>query len=68
MKKNRRDFIKLTSIAGLSLTAGGLMKNYASELNQDDLGELRHWGWQAPPDSSFEAGLFGPVKINVTKK
>jgi len=31
---------------------------------KDDLGELRHWGWQgAPPDSCFDAGLFGPVRV-----
>jgi len=36
MKKNRRDFIKLTGITGLGLTAGGLMKNYASQFNYDD--------------------------------
>lgn len=36
MKQNRRDFIKLSGIAGLSLASGGIMKNYASELNKDD--------------------------------
>jgi len=30
---------------------------------KDDLGKLRTWGWQTPPDSSFEAGLWGPVRI-----
>ncbi|NOY59333.1 MAG: hypothetical protein GXO75_10470, partial [Calditrichaeota bacterium] len=33
---------------------------------KDDLGELRHWGWNGPPpDAVFDAGLFGPVKIVV---
>jgi hypothetical protein len=31
---------------------------------EDDLGKLRSWGWQTPPDSSFEGGLFGPLKID----
>ena len=31
---------------------------------KDDLNELRHWGWTGtPPDSAFDAGLFGPVRI-----
>jgi hypothetical protein len=33
---------------------------------KDDLGELRHWGWQgAPADSCFDAGLFGPVRLFI---
>jgi len=33
---------------------------------KDDLGELRHWGWRGtPPDSCFDAGLFGPVRLFV---
>jgi hypothetical protein len=32
----------------------------------EDMGTLRRWGWRgAPPDSSFEAGLFGPVKLST---
>ena len=31
MKKNRRDFIKLAGISGLSLAGGSIMKSYASE-------------------------------------
>jgi len=49
----------------LRVRIGNLMVNEMG--GKDDLGILRHWGWQNPPDSSFEAGLFGPVKINVTK-
>jgi hypothetical protein len=49
----------------LRVRIGNLMVNEMG--GKDDLGKLRHWGWQNPPDSSFEAGLFGPVKINVTK-
>ncbi|MCD6598553.1 MAG: hypothetical protein J7L04_12740, partial [Bacteroidales bacterium] len=45
----------------LRIRIGNLMVNEMG--GKDDLGELRHWGWQNPPDSSFEAGLFGPVKI-----
>jgi len=30
----------------------------------DDLGTLRHWGWNGvPQDAEFDAGLFGPVRI-----
>ncbi len=47
----------------LRVRIGNLMANEMG--GKDDLGELRHWGWQAPPDSSFEAGLFGPVEINL---
>ena len=36
MKQNRRDFLKLSGIAGLSLAGGGIMKNYAYELNEDN--------------------------------
>jgi len=33
---------------------------------KDDLNELRHWGWTGtPPDSVFDAGLFGPVRIII---
>lgn len=49
----------------LLIRVGNLMVNEMG--GKDDLGELRHWGWQNPPDSSFEAGLFGPVKIIVPK-
>ena len=38
MKQNRRDFLKISSIAGLSLASGGVLKSCTSEsLNQDDL-------------------------------
>jgi len=47
----------------LRVRVGNLMANEMG--GKDDLGELRHWGWQNPPDSSFEAGLFGPVNINL---
>ncbi len=40
---------------------GNLMVNEMG--GEDDLGKLRTWGWQTPPASSYEAGLFGPVKI-----
>ncbi len=73
MKKNRRDFIKLTGIAGLSLTAGGLMKNYASGLNYDDSNlaqdivdfEKEHTqqfnmsGFAAPKISTVRIGIIG---------
>ena len=49
----------------LRVRVGNLMVNEMG--GKDDLGELRHWGWQEPPDSSFEAGLFGPVEINISK-
>ena len=36
MKKNRRDFLKVTGIAGLSLAGGGVLKSYATEsMNRD---------------------------------
>ncbi len=44
---------------------GNLMVN--SMGIKDDLGTLRHWGWDGvPDDTSFDAGLFGPVKIILT--
>ena len=49
----------------IRVRVGNLMVNEMG--GEDDLGKLRHWGWQAPPDSSFEAGLFGPVEINISK-
>ncbi len=34
----------------------------------DDLDKLRTWGWDGtPPDSCFDAGLYGPVKIAFKK-
>jgi len=50
----------------LRVRIGNLMVNEMGK--EDDLGKLRTWGWQTPPDSSFEAGLFGPIKITVTQK
>ena len=48
----------------LRIRVGNLMVN-AMGL-KDDIGELRHWGWEGtPPDSCFDAGLFGPVRILV---
>jgi len=49
----------------IRVRVGNLMVNEMG--GKDDLNELRTWGWQTPPDSSFEAGLFGPVKIKITK-
>ncbi len=49
----------------LRIRIGNLMVNKMSI--HDDLGTLRHWGWEgAPEDSDYEAGLFGPVKIKMT--
>ncbi len=45
----------------IRIRVGNLMVNKMG--GEDDLGKLRTWGWQTPPDSSFEGGLFGPVKI-----
>ena len=73
MKKNRRDFIKLTSITGLGLTAGGLMKNYASQFNYDDSNlaqdivdfekeHTQHFnmsGFAAPKISTVRIGIIG---------
>jgi hypothetical protein len=50
----------------LRVRVGNLMVNQMGGM--DDLGKLRTWGWQTPPPASFEAGLFGPVKIKMTKK
>ena len=49
----------------IRVRVGNLMANEMG--GKDDLGQLRTWGWQTPPDSSFEAGLFGPVKIKLIK-
>jgi len=45
----------------IRVRVGNLMANEMG--GKDDLGKLRTWGWQTPPDSSFEAGLWGPVRI-----
>lgn len=35
---------------------------------KEDLGQLRTWGWDENPDfDKYDAGLFGPVKLLVTK-
>lgn len=48
----------------LKVRVGNLMVNEMGL--QDDLGQLRHWGWRGtPPDSCFDAGLFGPVRVLV---
>jgi hypothetical protein len=49
----------------IRIRVGNLMVNEMG--GEDDLGKLRGWGWQTPPDSSFEAGLFGPVKVKSLK-
>jgi hypothetical protein len=49
----------------IRIRVGNLMVNEMGGM--DDLGKLRTWGWQNPSDSSFVAGLFGPVKINIYK-
>ncbi len=46
----------------LRIRVGNLMVNRMG--GEDDLGRLRTWGWKTPPDSSFEGGLFGPVKVS----
>jgi hypothetical protein len=46
----------------IRVRVGNLMVNEMGL--KDDLDLLRHWGWSGtPPDSCFDAGLFGPVKI-----
>jgi len=46
----------------IRIRIGNLMVNTMGI--KDDLGTLRHWGWEGVPDDScFDAGLFGPVKI-----
>jgi hypothetical protein len=35
---------------------------------KEDLGKLRDWGWDGTPDfDQYDAGLFGPVKLLMTK-
>ncbi|MEN6323627.1 MAG: glycosyl hydrolase [Proteiniphilum sp.] len=35
---------------------------------KEDLGKLRDWGWDGTPDfDKYDAGLFGPVKLLLTK-
>ncbi|NLP09517.1 hypothetical protein GX408_03865 [bacterium] len=51
----------------IKVRVGNLMVN-AMGL-QDDLGKLRLWGWRGiPPDSCFDAGLFGPVQLQLGEK
>lgn len=51
----------------IKVRVGNLMVN-AMGL-QDDFGKLRLWGWRGiPPDSCFDAGLFGPVHLQLGEK
>ena len=74
MKKNRRDFIKLTGISGLSLAGGGIMKSYASEsMNHDEPNlaqaihdyekkHVQHFnmsGYEAPKIETVRIGVIG---------
>ena len=35
---------------------------------KEDLGKLRTWGWDENPDfDKYDAGLFGPIKLLITK-
>ena len=55
-----------TGVNSLRIRVGNLMVNRMALY--DDLGELRHWGWEGrPPDSTFECGLFGPVTLAITQ-
>lgn len=55
------DFVRLGKNA-IRIRVGNLMVNEMGLL--DDLDKLRHWGWEGtPPDSCFDAGLFGPVTV-----
>jgi hypothetical protein len=48
----------------IRIRVGNLMVNEMGL--KDDLDLLRHWGWEGtPPDSCFEAGLFGPVTMRI---
>ena len=49
----------------IRVRVGNLMVNEMG--GEDDLGKLRTWGWQNPPEASYEGGLFGPVKIKFIK-
>jgi len=35
---------------------------------KEDMGKLRTWGWRGGPDfDKYDAGLFGPIKLLITK-
>jgi len=74
MKKNRRDFIKLTGISGLGLAGGSIMKSYASETmnhNEPNLAQAIHdyekrhvqhfnmSGYAAPKIETVRIGVIG---------
>jgi hypothetical protein len=50
----------------IRIRIGNLMVNEMGL--KDDLGELRLWGWRGVPlDSSYDAGLFGPVSLSIVE-
>ncbi len=65
MKNKRRDFLKLTGIAGISLAGGRIMKGYASESknnNESDLTRIQHFnmsGYAAPKLATVRIGIIG---------
>jgi len=64
MKNKRRDFLKMTGIAGLSLAGGGIMKSYASEsMNHDyEKKRIQHFnmsGYSAPKIDTVRIGVIG---------
>jgi len=50
----------------IKIRIGNLMVN--EMWMKDDMGKLRTWGWVGAPDfDKYDAGLFGPVRLLITK-
>jgi dienelactone hydrolase len=67
MKNKRRDFLKYSGLAGLSM-AGGLMKSFAANNTMNNSPEeLRHAGAENLPDDELTMiGQYGPWAASLT--
>ena len=71
MKNTRREFIKLSSLAGLGMVGGSALKGYAAEINNKNLAEdinkrgkkhkqyINMSGYAAPKISTVRIGVIG---------
>lgn len=69
MKNNRRNFLKFTGLAGLSLTGGGILKGFATEKQSDHMVEpflgapnferFNMCGYAAPKLDTVRVGFIG---------
>jgi len=71
MKNNRRDFLKLSGLAGIGLASGSIFKSYAGEINGSayDLDEqVRKYGTSRPQRfnmSGYSAPKIDTVRVGI---